>query len=90
MILIDRNALHQTYMRWFKKESVNNQTVTKAITLADALMKNEPVIEAIPIDWIRKWAGRNVAETDNCNWNTYTLRLLESWEEENDVSRIGK
>jgi len=44
--------------------------------------KDTPIVDAIPIDWIRKWAGKNVAETDNCSWNTYTLRLLENWEKE--------
>lgn len=43
-----------------------------------------PTVNAIPVEWIRKWAGRNVAETDNCSWNTYTLKLLQDWEKENE------
>lgn len=101
MRLIDRDALHQTYMKWFKKESVNNQTVTKSITLADALMRGEPVIDAIPVEWIKDKIRMclEMMKSDMFDCHTsinYSLtaqllaQLLESWEEENDVSRIGK
>lgn len=84
MELIDRDALHQTYMRWFKKESVNNQTVTKSITLADALMKNEPVIEAIPISFIEE-------QVKLCNEIGFRrgeecyMALIEKWRKENET-----
>lgn len=51
---------------------------------AEKFVALQPTVEAIPIEWIRKWAGKMAAETNNCNWNTYTLRMLEGWEKENE------
>lgn len=83
MELIDRDALHQTYMRWFKKESVNNQTVTKSITLADALMKNEPVIEAIPVDWIIEWEKR---EENYYLYKDMVRFMIDDWRKEHETN----
>ena len=49
-----------------------------------AIVSSQDDVKAIPIEWIRKWAGRNVAETDNYGWNTYTLKLLQDWEKESE------
>lgn len=46
-------------------------------------LEERPTVDAIPKEWIRKWARKMVAETDNFNWGTFTLIMLEDWEKEN-------
>ena len=49
MELIDRDALHQTFMKWFKKEMLNDEKISKTISWADALLREEPEVDAVPV-----------------------------------------
>jgi len=62
MRLIDADHLHEVYMKWFKKEMLNDEKIAKTISWADALLNSEPTVEAIPIAWIEKWDERMNAE----------------------------
>ena len=59
------------------------RTKVQQIALEEAFSRI-PTVEAIPKEWIRKWARKMTAETDNFNWGVYTLIMLEDWEKENE------
>ena len=58
------------------------RTKVQKIALEEAFSRITTV-EAIPKEWIRKWARKMAAETDNFNWGVYTLIMLEDWDKEN-------
>ena len=49
MRLIDSDHLHEVYMKWFKKEMLNDEKISKTISWADALMRGEPIVDAVPV-----------------------------------------
>ncbi len=42
--------------------------------------ENTPTVEAIPIEWIRKWASINYIEGEY----SVAVDMIEDWEKEND------
>lgn len=86
MRLIDADALHQTYMKWFKKQSINNGTTTKAIVLADALMRNEPKVDAIPVEWLLEWEQKyNENLPQLFRGDTVIKEVIRDWRAENEA-----
>ena len=81
--LINANKLRKDFLDLPNCYNGFSDSYDKSIIIDTVDM--QPTVKAIPIEWIRKWAGRNVAETDNCSWNTYTLKLLQDWEKENEA-----
>ena len=74
-------------------DDMTEEYSTKKMTIASAIdeWSDEgcpPTVEAIPIEWIKKWVGKNASDPINVTWNTYTLRMLEGmlddWEKENE------
>lgn len=52
MRLIDADHLHDVYMKWFKKEMLNDEKIAKTISWADALLESDPTVDAIPKSYI--------------------------------------
>ena len=77
MKLIDKNKLlNELKSRKFSKNSL-------------ALIESQPVVDAIPVDWINNWLDQFMREI---NGRTYYMGdgydgagdLLEAWEKENE------
>lgn len=43
-------------------------------------IESEPTVEAIPIEWIKKWCG------DEPYWSNLAMHLIEDWEKENETN----
>lgn len=55
----------------------------KAMNDAIDLVQDEPTVEAIPIEWLKKWCGNEPY------WCNLTIHLIEDWEKSKDASRQG-
>lgn len=76
--LIDADKAKEVFTDYY-----HIHTTIQRLALEEAFSRI-PTVEAIPKEWIRKWARKMVAETDNFNWGVYTLIMLEDWEKENE------
>ena len=71
-------------IRHFDKDRKKPQIFADGIDFAWVMLDNQPTVEAIPIEWIRKWVK---------NWKPYTnvksdvFYMLEDWEKENETNR---
>ena len=68
MELIDKRKLMNHYS-WWGKDSEKKK-------LFDNIVDQQPIVNAIPVDWIIKWGAEHMNEL-----GTLTIeRLLEDWE----------
>ena len=81
-------------MRWIDADKVivTRNDYEKALTLEERLhrlLNNQPTVEAIPIEWIKKWCIKNYPTypriiTEELLKKTETWRMIEDWEKENE------
>lgn len=48
-------------------------------------MINQPIIDAIPIEWLKKWANDNSNGEWSIEYRTVFNGILKDWEKENEV-----
>lgn len=62
-----------------ENDIVENITV-KAVSRMLAITQGQPIVKAIPIEWIKKWLGKLKNVYDDS-----VYQMLEDWEEENGL-----
>ena len=70
MRLIDKNRL------------IDDVTDRKYSQASMRLIREQPEVEAIPIEWIKKWEQK---EENYYLFKDLTRKLIEDWEKENEV-----
>lgn len=82
MRLIDADKLKRTEgMFQYQINEVFDRLSASAYTFED--VENAPTVEAIPIEWIKKWISeRNDFPT--MPYNQHIWNMLEDWETENE------
>ena len=75
--LIDRNSL---------LKSLEKFAPEKHDALVEMLIKKEPTVDAIPLDWIMQWYQRNVSGRTDGKYimRTVIRELLDAWDAERD------
>lgn len=78
--LIDANKLNVDYV----KTSMATNTILCYISKEQ--VENAPMVEAIPIEWIKDYVDFGVSDELAQRYRRFVLNMIEDWERENEAN----
>ena len=69
-------------IRYFDKDRKKPQIFADGLDFAWVMLDNQPTVEAIPKEWVRKYTRREISASDY--WAI--VRMFKEWEKENETS----
>lgn len=84
MRLIDADNLIKDVMELWDYKTVNGITAITVLKQTITDIENQPTVEAIPIEWIEKWQGKQYCLQDEGKAKNTVIEMLEDWRKENE------